>query len=145
MAERFAREPTPERVDAAIEALDEAIRRDPRQAGLYRWLAQFYSLRYGTSGAESDLRAAITAARQAIELYPQSPDEYLNLAGILAHGAAASGSAEWAAESRAEYQKALDLDAARPGTDEVRRWSAKRRGEIEAAMSSVGVSASRPG
>lgn len=137
LAERIACEPTPERVDAALAALNQAVQRDPLQAGLHRWLAQFHDLRYRMNGTESDLHAAIASARRVLELYPQSPDEHLNLAAVLAHAAAATGRLGWADEARAEYVRALELDRVRPGLREVRKWSPQRRAEIEAAMNSV--------
>jgi len=137
--ERFTRNPEPGRLDAVLAALDGAIARDPQQVSLHRWRSQLYDLRFSAGGADSDLQAAIASARHVIELYPQSPDEHLNLATILAHAAVAKGSAHWAREARDEYAKALALDVARPGTDEVRKWLPSRRAAIEAAMNALPV------
>lgn len=137
MAERLAREPTPERLDVMSAALKQAIERDPLQIALYRLRARLYLLIHETSNAESDLREAIASVRQALRLYPHSPDEHLGLAAVLAHAATATGSQEWAKEAREEYARALELDAARPGTDEVRKWGPRKRAEIEAAMAAL--------
>lgn len=121
-------------LDVALARLDKAVERDPRQISLYRMRAGLCILRYGVSNSERDLRDAITAARHALQLYPSSPDEHLGLARVLAHAAVATGSREWADQAREEYAKALALDAARPGTDEVRKWSPRRRADVEAAI-----------
>ncbi|MEP0844726.1 MAG: hypothetical protein HRF43_18665 [Phycisphaerae bacterium] len=141
LAERFldpaSSPPRPEHVSVVLARVHEAIDRDPRQIGSYRLLGRLYELRYRLSGSESDVWAALGALRRAVEMYPQSPDEHLNLAGLLARSAAATNSPEWAQEARDEYATALALDAARPGLDEVRKWSPARRAEIEKARDAV--------
>ncbi|GMU20958.1 MAG: hypothetical protein AMXMBFR13_10540 [Phycisphaerae bacterium] len=124
--------------DLAIAALNEAIARDPLEYSLYQRRAQLYELRYAISRLKSDYWAAISSARQAASLYPHSPDEHLFLAQVLARAAAATGSTEWFAEARVAYETALQIDAARPGTDEVRKWSPERRNRIRQEMESLG-------
>src|SRR5690606_5296261 len=134
MVERYLQEPRPEAIDDMLAALNGAIQRDPRRIGLFRMRMRLYDLRYQLTGAKRDLHDAVESARHAAALYPASPDEHLGLAAMLARAAAATGSIEWQKEARAEYARALALDAARPGTDEVRKWSSRRRAEVQAAM-----------
>lgn len=122
LTERLTRTGRPEHLQQAVEAITEAVERDPLDTGLHRRHMQLRLLRYGVVGDDADLTAAIEAGRRVIELYPASPDAHRELANILGGAARERKSAELAAAAIRHYREALALDAARPGVEELRRW-----------------------
>ncbi|UCD28163.1 MAG: O-antigen ligase family protein, partial [Planctomycetota bacterium] len=129
----------------AVSDADQAIRRDGAQISLYRLKAWLLKTRFGLTGIKNDLRGAIESARQVHNLYPNSPDGHVGLAEILVLGAEQLPSVDLLSQARWHYQQALDLDAARPGTDEVRRWSLEKRQQILNRLKALELqSADRP-
>jgi hypothetical protein len=132
-------------LDLAIQASDDAILRDPESADLYRLLSRLQEARFHRTGSETAMMAAIGAARQALSLYPSSPEGHLDLAGIFARAAAQKTSPELALEAINQYEKALALDQARPGTDEPRKRSREWREDIEKRIARLReIAASQP-
>jgi tetratricopeptide (TPR) repeat protein len=142
------RAPDLEAIDQALTHLKRAIALDPRRAATYRTQALLLQLRCQLSGEISDLIAARDAMHNVLELYPNSPDDHVAMADLLAEIAvrtAVSGdrqafegeSAEYAREAVRRYEEALRLDAARPGVDEVRRWRSQQREAIEQRLRRV--------
>jgi hypothetical protein len=77
-------------------------------------------------------------------MYDTSPDHHLALAELLARANADMDSPHLRAEAIAHYREALRLNDARPGTDEVRRWSAQRTAEIRQRLQDLEAGAARP-
>jgi len=121
----------------ALEALHEAILRDPKFLVLHRYRWQLLLMRYEQGGSVSDLLAAVGAARHCVTLYPASPECHLDLARLLDKAARLWQSPLLQNEALAEYAEALRLNAARPGTDEVRRWSPSRVARIRQCIQSL--------
>ncbi len=130
LAGLYTQSAEPQNLDHAVKVADQAILRDPGELSLYRLRSRILELRYHANGSQADLLAAIGAARQALSLYPSSPDEYVNLADLLARAARERDSAEFAADAIDCYRKALALDAARP-EGEIRRQPAEWRKRIQ--------------
>ncbi len=128
----------------AVDSIGIALDRDPTDADLHKLSAMAHELSHRAAHDPDELHAAIRSARMALSLYPASPDGHLALADLLARSAQALGATQLAAEAAQAYQRALDLDAARPGADEVRRWSPERRHDIEQRIRSVQAAASVP-
>lgn len=124
-------------LDDAISLVEGALQRDPAAMSLHRLRARLFESRYAHSRRPSDIEEAVRSARQVVALYPDSPDDRVDLAALLARAGKATRSEEWLKEARDHYVRALELDAARPGFDEVRRWPPRRRAEVEAAMQAV--------
>jgi len=118
-------------LSGAYEDVEAAIRRDPCQISLYRLRAYSLTLKHQITHSQEDLWEAIKSARKVLELYPASPDGHLFLAEQLAYAATQLNSADLKSEAVMHYQQALELDAARPGMEEVRRWSPERRRFIQ--------------
>ena len=116
---------------AAIDRLHEAIRRDPHSTTLHRQLAVLHQRLAELTDRVGHLRAAAEAERRIVELYPESPDAHVNLGDGLALLAAATGDAGVFRQAADHYQTALDLDAARPGWETIRRFRPTRRTDIE--------------
>ncbi len=121
----------PEHLSLALSAIDRAISRDPKDLSLYHMVARLNELRFRAGGSQADLIAALGAERRALEMYPNSPDEHIALADLLAMAAREFHLPDLAAEATEHYRAALELNDRRPGTDEVRRWPASRRQEIK--------------
>lgn len=117
--------------DAAIAWLRKAIERDSRDQGLYHTLVRADMLKYENTHRADDIRQAIADQRVSVRLYPSSPDEHVILGDLLARAADDLHDTSAATEAAAAFQKALDLDAARPAEEEVRRWSPSRRRDVE--------------
>lgn len=139
----------------AIRLLHLAKARDPKEIGVYRVQSFAFLLRAQSTGSVVDIRAALGAAQAALNLYPQSPadmetygDTLLALHESLCRLEPAAEPVEGADEVRdgaiAAYERALALDAARPGEKELRRWLPAKRAELEARIRDLRKPASRP-
>ena len=115
----------------AVGWMHEAIRRNPYSTSLHRQLSALHQRLAERSDQAAHLRAAAEAERRAVELYPESPDAHVNLGDRLAALAAAVADVAAFDEAADHYQTALDLDAARPAWETIRRFSAAKRVEIE--------------
>lgn len=122
----------------AAASLDEAVRRDPHDVRLRRMQMQLFQARAAQDGAMEDHRAAIDAARSALELYPLDPKGLASLANCLlaAGGAGKAGEAgrsrQYLSEAVERYRQALDLDDARLEWETLRRFRARDREAIHA-------------
>jgi len=120
----------------ALAAIHRAILRDPDELALYRKQSKLLEMRYTIGGSTADLLAAIGAAEKAVQLYPASPDEHAALADLLARAAAEFEAHQWRSQAREHYERALDLDAARPA-HEIRRWSTARRHQVQQCLERI--------
>lgn len=129
----------------AIEAINQAVARDPEQIGLYRLRARLLETSWRQTGAMADLIGAIGSARHVIALYPESPEEHVWLADFLARTATSGDGGELMAEAVVNYQQALVLDADR-NEGEIRKWSPVRRQGVEDRMRLLvdAIAASQP-
>lgn len=116
-------------VARALQWLNEAVQRDPKQIGLYRERAHLLEASFRQSDSMVDLIGAIGSARQVVLMYPQSPDDHLLLADMLARNAQAAGDGA-INEAIVHYEEALMLDGAR-AQGEIRRWPEPRRRDIQ--------------
>lgn len=132
-------------LDLAATLVEGAIARHRSDLSLYHLQSRVYEVRYRAADSPTDLLAAIGALREALRLYPSSPDEHLSLADLLGRLAAETQSPELAAESVDQYREALRLNDARPGTDEVRRWTPEQRARIEQHLQAVQSLGASPG
>ncbi len=126
-------------IEEIVRLLQVAEQRDPLEIGIQRTKATAHSFRAKACRGLADAHAAIGAARGAVSRYPQSPQDHLLLAemlSLLADLLPPQGFeiAEVRRMAAAECRLALDLDAARPGTVELRRWSPERRQQLEDAF-----------
>ncbi len=118
---------------AAI-AIDEAIRRDPFDVRLRRMQMHLFQAKAEQRGATKDYRAAIDAARSALELYPLDPGGLASLADRLSAAGQALGSKEYLSEAVERYQGALVLDDARLEWESLRRFPPGRLDQINAQI-----------
>ncbi len=127
------------RLDEAVEAARVALRRDPQRAVLYRQLARLHVMSWQVSGRGAAAFDAIAAFRRATELSPSRPEGFVELGEMLEWAAGDERVAdEWQGGVRAllseadgAYRRALELDAARPAGEEIRRFSAEQVEEFE--------------
>jgi hypothetical protein len=130
-------------IPRALEWLNEGVQRDPKQVGLYRGRAGLLEASFRRTGSMVDLLGAIGASRQVISLYPESPDDHLTVADMLARNAEVLGEGA-VSEAVVHYQQALALDAARR-TTEIRRWPERRRRSVEERLVQlIDMASSRP-
>lgn len=120
-----------ESTDAAMRALDEATRRDPRHIRLWRTRLELLRAIAAESGRPQDHVAAVAAARKVLELYSQDPAGHVNLADTLRDGYRAGGDAAWRAEAVEHYREAIRLDGRRLWWEEIRRMSPERKAYVE--------------
>jgi serine/threonine-protein kinase len=99
----FARYDDPKNLDHAIDALEEATRKDPRFALGFAQLAEVYTMKYRIQKDPQSLKSAEEDCHRAAELNDHLPSTYVALAGI--HQI--TGRHELAVE---EFQRALALD-----------------------------------
>lgn len=109
-----------------------AIERDRQDIGGYRTLASISMLAAQRTGRILPARVAVGAARSAVRLYPRSPTDLVVLADALALEGHMDARRESVNEAIRVYTQALELDAQRPGQDEVRRWSPTMRAKVVA-------------
>ncbi len=133
-----------EGLNRAVVAIDEAIQRDPDRLLLYQDRAGVLDARYRLAGSAADLLGAVGAARRGVEIYPTSPDQHLELADMLAQAGVDLGSPQLRSEAIDHYRQAIELNDARPGTDEARRWSASRVKQIIQRIAALKTPATAP-
>jgi hypothetical protein len=144
LASWIVRTRQPTTMEAALRFLAEAERRDPLDRSIYRLRWQILYERYQATRAPADLMGAIVACEKGLSLYPNSPDDHVDLARLLERAAkdlaseppAQAGGRDWRADAIAQYRKALELDAARPSY-EIRRWSKERRQRVEEELAQL--------
>jgi hypothetical protein len=121
-----APQPSPKLLDMALEDLRVAQQRAPRRLVFYRMESQIHALRARLRGDADEWRAAADAMRRAIELYPTRPESYAERAEYLF----AQGTCPAAAEALENWQKALDLDDAKPAWEQFHRFTPAQREAI---------------
>ena len=130
---------------AALVALDEAERRDPKAAVVYSLRWRVLVQRYKLAKSEKDLEAAVEAAQRVVQLYPESPDRHKELADLLTGldpdknvllPPARVSRPDWLYRAGKHYRTALSLDASRP-QGELRRWSEERRLRVEQKLKAL--------
>jgi tetratricopeptide (TPR) repeat protein len=131
-------------LNRAVDAVNEAIQRDPDRLLLYQDRAGVLDARYLLAGSAADLLGAVGAARRCVEMYPASPDQHLELAELLARAGDDLGSPQLLSEAIDHYRRALELNDARPGTDEARRWSHRRVEQIRQRIATLESPATAP-
>ncbi len=127
-------------LDEAATLIGVAETRDPREIGVYRTKASIHLFRAERFNRLLDGRIGVGAAVNAVELYPASPQDRVLLAEALASQSRleqadmAVGLIDQAIES---YRRAFDLNAARPGDNELRKWSAAVLRRLERRVSDL--------
>lgn len=127
----------------SVEVMSQAVKRDAQDRGFHALLAELLRRQFELTHDPNQLHSAIDSMRKAVALYPNSPDgragwnDRPGLADLLAYSAGPLHDPQLTQDAIQEYQTALDLDAARPGTDEVRRWSPKRRAGIAETIATL--------
>lgn len=120
-----------EATDAAMRALDEATRRDPHYIRLWRTRLDLLRAIAIESNRAQDHVAAVSAARNVLELYPQDPAGHVNLADTLRDAYRAGCDPAWRVEAIEQYREAIRLDGKRLWWEEIRRMSPERKAYIE--------------
>ncbi len=124
-------------INAALEAVEEARRRDPADAMPDRMRSELLEWRFRQTDSQADLMAAISARQSAVEKYWASPDEHQELGELLERAAWQVESEELAGKAIGAYQMALQLNAARPGLDEARKWKPARVDDLRARIAAL--------
>lgn len=136
LASACFRDPSPDALTAGLEALDEAIRRDPRQLTHHQHRMRALEAAFRARGNVADLLAAVAAGRQCAAMYPASPDHYLELAALLDRAQTALSDAALRDEAIRAYREALRLNDARPPA-EPRRWPTDYRRQAQARLDAL--------
>lgn len=119
-----------EALQLAADALVEAVRRDPHNAGLRRLQMRLLLQRAQLTDDPQLYQEAINAGHAALQRYPQSPGGIVALADCKLQAGEATGTREWLVEAIADYQRALALDAQRLAWEELYGFRDKQRHEI---------------
>jgi tetratricopeptide (TPR) repeat protein len=128
----------------AVESMSEAVRRDPYSVSHRRDLSRLNlmraQLRRSTgsdatpaTGAEQ-FAAAVSAAKEAVRLYPRDPHGLVDLGDCLLHAGEATRSADWIREAIDSYERALELDDARLTWETIRRFRDHEKAGIAANL-----------
>lgn len=121
-------------------ARDEARRRDPSRAEISRRVARIELAAASMLTSESavtrtqraeHLRRAVEAAERVVQLYPADPSAWRLLGECQMQAGDALNDSDPLRAAVASLTKALDLDAARPEWEVIRRFSEAERGAIE--------------
>lgn len=118
----------------AVSSLDEAVKRDPLGSRLHRLRMQVFKTRAEATGSVEDRRAAIEAARRALELYPQDPAGIASLADRLLEAGEAASSDQLLEQAVATFERALKLDGERLSWEELHRFREKERRAIQSKI-----------
>ncbi|MBP7933895.1 MAG: O-antigen ligase family protein [Phycisphaerae bacterium] len=143
LASACFRDPSPEALTAGLEALDEAIRRDPKRISHQQCRMRALEAAFQTGGTPADLQAAIAAGRRCTAMYPASPDHHLELAALLDRARTALSDPALLDEAVREYREALRLNDARP-IAEPRRWPPEHRRQVQSRLEELLASRTRP-
>lgn len=122
----------------AAQAAEEAIRRDPFAVSLRRMQrsillqAAHAAAQHGSSAATKDeWEAAIEAGQKAVELYPASPQDLIDLADTQLAAGEGLDSDKLLQEAIESYNRGLGLDAQRPDWEWLRRLRSHEVLEVE--------------
>ncbi len=118
----------------AFNSLDEAIARDPYHLKLRRMRVDLLRRRATALGHHEDYLAAVSAARDALELYPLDPKGFVLLADCLFDAGHAAGSSDLLREAIQICEHALALDGQRARWEKLRRFRNRERSEIRTKM-----------
>lgn len=130
---RAAGSPDPRsELQAARAWLLHAVRRDPHQPALHRMLARTGLNQAAVTNDADEARAAVDHARRALELYPQDPDGLIFLAEVEEQAMRLDPSLRDAATTH--YRQALELDERRAWFERIRRFSDRKRADIQERM-----------
>ena len=126
----------PDRRDEALRlaeaSLDQAISRDPFHLKLRRMRVDLRRAKAGASARDADHHAAVDAAREALELYPQDPKGLVLLADCLHDAGRSLESGTLLQDAVDTYRQALDLDDQRLPWERLRRFRERERRDIKA-------------
>ena len=121
--------------DAAIERslalTDTAIARDPLSTSLRHQKMRLCREAYRLTDDNRHVAAAIAPARRVVELYPQSPEAHADLGTCLLDAGRESPDTALLTKAVEHLRRALELDNARPGWEELRRFRPRQREQIE--------------
>jgi hypothetical protein len=124
--------PNPRAIYAtAAAAVEEAVRRDPFAVSLRRMQRRILADAAGNGGAQDDWAAAIAAAKKAVELYPTSPQDLIELADTQLRAGETLSSTKLLHEAIDNYNRALGLDSHRPDWEWLRRLRPHEVEEVE--------------
>jgi hypothetical protein len=119
----------------AVASLEQAIRRDPFKLSWQRMLMEVHRARAAApGGTASDHAAAVESAERIVELYPNGPAGYVDLADCLAGAARASTAPDLMQRAIENYEFALTLDDQRLWWEELRRFSEDEQTDIRAKI-----------
>lgn len=118
----------------AEESLARAMALDPFSVQLWRLKMQFHQRIAGATGSRDQYHAAITAALEALKIYPQDPRGLVALADRQLDLGRAMKSAAALQDAINTYREALSLDDARLWWEVLRRFGEKKKEDIEAKM-----------
>jgi hypothetical protein len=120
----------------AQETTQRGLQRDPFSLAAQRQLAMILRMMAKMRGEAGAWQAARDAYRRVLDLYPQNPPAYVELAEVEAEAGVALHDPTWLRSARAHYVRALQLDDARaPG--ELRRFNPGQRAAIQANIARV--------
>jgi O-Antigen ligase len=122
---------------AAVEDVNEAIRRDPVHLKLYREKMRCELILSKLAGMPGDRATAVQTARKMVELYPTSPTTHLELAECLEVRGRVESNAQALEEALREYDRALAIDDGRPAWETVRRMNERRRDAVQSRIEAV--------
>ncbi|MCC7293725.1 MAG: O-antigen ligase family protein [Phycisphaerales bacterium] len=137
---------SPQGFDQVRAALDQARRRDPARAEISRRIARTELAAASRLAAESTkprtqqaehLIRAVEAAQRVVQLYPSDPSAWRLLGECQMQAGDASSDPEAWKAAEASLSRSLDLDAARPAWEVIRRFSDAERGAIERLREAV--------
>ena len=117
----------------AIAAMTTAIERAPRTITLWRSRMRMYVARGISGGGRADFERAVADARRVIELYPNRPRSYVDLADVLAM----VGSREATTEAISQLEYARQLDGRRLPTETQRRFSPGELADIDQRIATL--------
>jgi len=115
-----------EAFDVADKALRGAISRDPYSLKLHRLRTIYFQKKSLITSIKEDYFAAIEAAKESLNLYPQDPLGLVVLADCFIAGGVTLNNHEWVQQATIQYQNALDLDDRRISWETLQRFSQKK-------------------
>ncbi len=122
----------------AAASLDQAVRRDPFKISSHRMQMEICRMRAEETGDAADYAAAVNTAERVIELYPNGPAGYVDLADRLAEAAEATETVDLMRRAAESYEFALTLDDQRLWWEELRRFSESEQADIRSKLDRAG-------